>query len=89
MITHLVDNLGHFPLTNGGANLGSLVVEQDDVSGLVADQLSSQLFSAPNIQVRFSKIEGQFIKSTTNLFKCKSRFTIRCFHQSPVKLPLD
>ncbi|CAB0020402.1 unnamed protein product [Nesidiocoris tenuis] len=51
VITHLVDNLGHFPLTNGGANLGSLVVEQDDVSGLVADQLSSQLFSAPNIQL--------------------------------------
>ncbi|BES90903.1 Rap/ran-GAP [Nesidiocoris tenuis] len=56
VITHLVDNLGHFPLTNGGANLGSLVVEQDDVSGLVADQLSSQLFSAPNIQVLVSSL---------------------------------
>ncbi|KAL1130227.1 hypothetical protein AAG570_013165, partial [Ranatra chinensis] len=51
VIAHLVNNLGHFPLTSGGANLGSLVVEQDDVEGLPSDQLSSQLFTAPNIQV--------------------------------------
>uniref|UniRef100_A0A0A9X1L4 Ral GTPase-activating protein subunit alpha-1 n=3 Tax=Lygus hesperus TaxID=30085 RepID=A0A0A9X1L4_LYGHE len=57
VITHLVNNLGHFPLTNGGANLGSLVVEQDDVNGLAADQLSSQLFSAPNIQVMISNLQ--------------------------------
>lgn len=60
VITHLVNNLGHFPLTTGGANLGSLVVEQDDVQGLEADQLSPQLFSSPYIQIFLSN-QGQVI----------------------------
>lgn len=54
---HLINNLGHFPLTSGGANLGSVVVEQDDVMGLEADQLSSQLFTAPNIQVFVTSLQ--------------------------------
>lgn len=48
---HLLNHLGHFPLAIGAARLCSLVVEQDDVPGLTADQLSAQVFSAPNIQV--------------------------------------
>ncbi|XP_024085284.1 ral GTPase-activating protein subunit alpha-1 isoform X2 [Cimex lectularius] len=55
--SHLVNNLGHFPLTNGGANLGSIVVEQDDVVGLPADQLSLQLFTVPNIQVLVTSLQ--------------------------------
>lgn len=54
---HLINNLGHFPLISGGANLGSIVVEQDDVLGLEADQLSSQLFTAPNIQVFVTSLQ--------------------------------
>ncbi|XP_073994212.1 probable Rho GTPase-activating protein CG5521 isoform X1 [Rhodnius prolixus] len=57
VISHLVNNLGHFPLTSGGANLGSLVVEQDDLAGLSADQLSTQLFSAPNIQILVTSVD--------------------------------
>lgn len=49
---HLLNHLSHFPLAIGAARLSSLVVEQDDVPGLAADQLSAQVFSAPNIQAR-------------------------------------
>lgn len=49
---HLLNHLAHFPLAIGAARLSSLVVEQDDVPGLAADQLSAQVFSAPNIQAR-------------------------------------
>ncbi|KAK9497959.1 hypothetical protein O3M35_003854 [Rhynocoris fuscipes] len=57
VISHLVNNLGHFPLTSGGANLGSLVVEQDDVIGIPADQLITQPFTAPNIQVLVTSVD--------------------------------
>lgn len=53
---HLLNHLAHFPLAIGAARLSSLVVEQDDVPGLAADQLSAQVFSAPNIQARLTLI---------------------------------
>jgi hypothetical protein len=49
---HLVNHLGHFPMGIGAARLSSMVVEHDDVPGLSADELSAEVFSAPNIQVR-------------------------------------
>jgi hypothetical protein len=36
----------------GAARLSSMVVEHDDVPGLATDELSAEVFSAPNIQVR-------------------------------------
>lgn len=48
---HLVNHLGHFPMAIGAARLSSMVVEQDDVPGLSVDELSAEVFSAPNIQV--------------------------------------
>ncbi|XP_075222670.1 putative Rho GTPase-activating protein CG5521 [Lycorma delicatula] len=50
-IMHLLNHIGHFPLATGASRLCSLVVEQDDVPGLPSDTLSSQVFSAPNIQL--------------------------------------
>lgn len=51
VVMHLLNHLGHFPLAIGAARLSSLVVEHDDVPAMAADQLSAQVFSAPNIQV--------------------------------------
>lgn len=51
ILAHLVTHLGHFPLAIGAARLSSLVVEHDDVPNLMSDELSSTIFSAPNIQL--------------------------------------
>ncbi|XP_049857449.1 probable Rho GTPase-activating protein CG5521 isoform X1 [Schistocerca gregaria] len=51
VLMHLVNHLGHFPMGIGAARLSSMVVEQDDVPGLSADELSAEVFSAPNIQL--------------------------------------
>lgn len=50
---HLLNHVGHFPMAIGAARLSSMVVEHDDVPGLSPDELSAQVFSAPNIQVCF------------------------------------
>ncbi|XP_066993863.2 probable Rho GTPase-activating protein CG5521 isoform X2 [Anabrus simplex] len=51
VLMHLVNHLGHFPMGIGAARLSSMVVEQDDVPGLSADELSAEVFAAPNIQL--------------------------------------
>ncbi|KAG5874291.1 hypothetical protein JTB14_005721 [Gonioctena quinquepunctata] len=51
VLAHLVTHLGHFPMAIGAARLSSLVVEHDDVPNLTSDELSSSIFSAPNIQL--------------------------------------
>lgn len=51
VLTHLVTHLGHFPMAIGAARLSSLVVEHDDVPDLNSDELSADIFSAPNIQL--------------------------------------
>lgn len=55
VLTHLVTHLDHFPMAIGAARLSSLVAEQDDVPNLTSDDLSSTIFSAPNIQVRITQ----------------------------------
>ncbi|CAH1981298.1 unnamed protein product [Acanthoscelides obtectus] len=51
VIAHLVTHLGHFPMAIGAARLSSLVAEHDDVPDLSADELSTSIFDAPNIQL--------------------------------------
>ena len=52
MISHLVNHLDHFPMLSGAVRLGSLVSEHDDLPMLAAsDELSSDIFYAPNVQV--------------------------------------
>ncbi|KAK7603642.1 hypothetical protein V9T40_003641 [Parthenolecanium corni] len=46
---HLLSILGQFPIIPGAARLSSLVTEQDDNSSLTNDQLSSEIFSLPNL----------------------------------------
>lgn len=51
VLAHIVTHLGHFPMAIGAARLCSLVVEHDDVPNITSDELSANIFSAPNIQV--------------------------------------
>lgn len=77
---HLVNHLGHFPMGIGAARLSSMVVEHDDVPGLSADELSAEVFSAPNIQVRAGLVNNC----------CKYQFAIILdWHQSLQVLPLN
>uniref|UniRef100_A0A8D8VA16 Probable Rho GTPase-activating protein CG5521 n=2 Tax=Cacopsylla melanoneura TaxID=428564 RepID=A0A8D8VA16_9HEMI len=46
IIGHLVNHIGHFPLSGGVARISSLVSEYDDIP-----QLSSQVLCAPNMQL--------------------------------------
>ncbi|XP_023240859.1 ral GTPase-activating protein subunit alpha-1-like isoform X3 [Centruroides sculpturatus] len=50
VMSHLVNHLGHFPMGVGAARLTSLVNEADDVPLLTRDELSTEVFHAPNIQ---------------------------------------
>lgn len=52
VLAHLVTHLGHFPMAIGAARLSSLVVEHDDVPGFSAEELSPDVFKAPNVQVK-------------------------------------
>lgn len=56
VLAHLVTHLGHFPMAIGAARLSSLVVEHDDVPNLTSDELSANIFTAPNILVSFSVV---------------------------------
>ncbi|XP_030754501.1 probable Rho GTPase-activating protein CG5521 [Sitophilus oryzae] len=51
VLAHLVNHLGHFPMAIGAARLSSLVAENDDVPNISSDDLSSSIFSVPNIQL--------------------------------------
>ena len=52
VISHLVNHLDHFPMLSGAVRLGSLVSEHDDLPQRAAsDELSSDIFYAPNVQV--------------------------------------
>lgn len=56
VLAHLVTHLGHFPMAIGAARLSSLVVEHDDVPNLGSDELSANIFTAPNILVSYSTL---------------------------------
>lgn len=49
--SHIMNHLWHFPLGVGAQRLSSLVVEGDDVPGLSGDELSSEVFLSPHIQL--------------------------------------
>ncbi|CAG0893492.1 unnamed protein product [Darwinula stevensoni] len=51
VMNHLVLHLGHFPMGLGAAQLGSLVVETDDIPGMAAPhELHPDIFTLPNVQ---------------------------------------
>ena len=51
ILAHLVNHLNHFPQAVGAASLSSQVSEHDDVPSLVSEELNTETFLAPNIQL--------------------------------------
>ncbi|XP_034431362.1 ral GTPase-activating protein subunit alpha-2 isoform X2 [Hippoglossus hippoglossus] len=51
VMTHLVNHLGHHPLSGGPALLHSLVSENHDNPFVESSELSSEVFKSPNLQL--------------------------------------
>ncbi|XP_041418604.1 ral GTPase-activating protein subunit alpha-2 isoform X3 [Xenopus laevis] len=51
VMTHLVNHLGHFPLSGGPAVLHSLINENQDNPYVEASELSNEVFRSPNLQL--------------------------------------
>uniref|UniRef100_A0A8D3DI12 Ral GTPase activating protein catalytic subunit alpha 2 n=1 Tax=Scophthalmus maximus TaxID=52904 RepID=A0A8D3DI12_SCOMX len=51
IMTHLVNHLGHHPLSGGPALLHSLVSENHDNPYVESSELSSEVFKSPNLQL--------------------------------------
>ncbi|KAM6973279.1 ral GTPase-activating protein subunit alpha-2, partial [Aplochiton taeniatus] len=51
VMTHLVNHLGHYPLSGGPALLHSLVSENHDNPYVESSELSSDVFKSPNLQL--------------------------------------
>ena len=51
-MTKLVNHVGHFPMGGGAAQLNSNVLETDDSATLEGAELATEIFNAPNVQVR-------------------------------------
>ncbi|XP_020954824.1 ral GTPase-activating protein subunit alpha-1 isoform X11 [Sus scrofa] len=62
VITHLVNHLGHYPMSGGPAMLTSQVCENHDNHYSESTELSPELFESPNIQF--------FVLNNTTLVSC-------------------
>uniref|UniRef100_A0A671MIX4 Rap-GAP domain-containing protein n=1 Tax=Sinocyclocheilus anshuiensis TaxID=1608454 RepID=A0A671MIX4_9TELE len=51
LMTHLVNHLGHHPLSGGPALLNSLISENHDNPYVESSELSSEVFKSPNLQL--------------------------------------
>ncbi|TRY92831.1 hypothetical protein DNTS_024895 [Danionella cerebrum] len=51
VMSHLVNHLGHHPLSGGPALLNSLVTENHDNPYVESSELSSEVFKSPNLQL--------------------------------------
>ncbi|XP_069351969.1 ral GTPase-activating protein subunit alpha-2 [Eulemur rufifrons] len=51
VMAHLVNHLGHYPLSGGPAMLHSLVSENHDNAHVEGSELSSEVFRSPNLQL--------------------------------------
>ncbi|XP_076970851.1 ral GTPase-activating protein subunit alpha-2 isoform X4 [Tamandua tetradactyla] len=51
VMAHLVNHLGHYPLSGGPAMLHSLVSENHDNAYVESSELSSEVFRSPNLQL--------------------------------------
>ena len=49
-MSHLINHIGHFPMNEGAACLNALVKEHDDITSVTLDELTPEIFFAPNVQ---------------------------------------
>lgn len=66
-MTHLLNQLGHFPMSGGAARMSSAVRECHDLSDFDAEELTSQLFDAPTVQVPTTRMSQVFILGFVSL----------------------
>lgn len=57
---HMVNHIGHYPLGAGPSRVDSLISEHEDNPNVEADELSSCIFNAPNVQVRLRNVAVLF-----------------------------
>jgi len=50
VLMHMVNHMGHYPLGAGPSRVDSLISEHEDNPNVEADELSSCIFNAPNVQ---------------------------------------
>ncbi|XP_019374427.1 PREDICTED: ral GTPase-activating protein subunit alpha-1 isoform X1 [Gavialis gangeticus] len=62
VVTHLVNRLGHYPMSGGPAMLTSQVCENNDNPYSESPELSPELFESPNLQF--------FVLNNTSLVSC-------------------
>ncbi|XP_019406923.1 PREDICTED: ral GTPase-activating protein subunit alpha-1 isoform X4 [Crocodylus porosus] len=62
VVTHLVNHLGHYPMSGGPAMLTSQVCENNDNPYSESPELSPELFESPNLQF--------FVLNNTSLVSC-------------------
>ncbi|XP_037249301.1 ral GTPase-activating protein subunit alpha-1 isoform X11 [Falco biarmicus] len=72
VITHLVNHLGHYPMSGGPAMLTSQVCENNDNPYSESPELSPELFENPNLQF--------FVLNNTSLVSC---IQIQAEHDMP------
>ena len=56
----MVNHMGHYPLGAGPSRVDSLISEHEDNPDVEAEELSSCIFNAPNVQVRLSSVPVAF-----------------------------
>ena len=62
MLTHLLNLLGHFPFGCGAAQMSSVVTEYHDSPSLQhLDELSTEIFDSPRVQVGIESQASQYI----------------------------
>ncbi|XP_013877823.1 ral GTPase-activating protein subunit alpha-1 isoform X1 [Austrofundulus limnaeus] len=65
VITHLVNHLGHYPMSGGPATLSSLVCENQDNPFCESADLGPELFNSPNLQ--FLVLNGSTLLSVLQI----------------------
>lgn len=65
VITHLVNHMGHYPMSGGPAMLTSQVCENQDNPYSESSELSPELFSSPNLQ--FFSLNGATLLSSLQI----------------------
>ncbi|XP_070578074.1 ral GTPase-activating protein subunit alpha-1-like isoform X2 [Ptychodera flava] len=65
VMSHLMSHLGHFPLACGPARVNTLVSEYHDNPAIEVDELSTELYSCPNVQ--FFVCNNSFLMSCVEI----------------------
>ena len=94
-MTKLVNHVGHFPMGGGAAQLNSNVLETDDSATLEGAELATEIFNAPNVQVRgftgccfsWKLLEVQAKNMSGKVINCCSKDAVESWHLNSCSVP--